>query len=140
MTSDTSDNVVGLDKRRAVKKALDEVLGKYPALAAGYQPIEDLVDWYLANGYTHGDMLHAFVYPAAAQCFRDDAGRAKAQVVDVFVAVLSDLLSYGPHYGHEAYGGRTGNEQQKLDEILAEMHTAIERYRELYRDGAMPLL
>jgi hypothetical protein len=140
MTSDTSDNVVDLDEVRAIKKALDEVLGEYPALAAGCQPIEALVDWYLANGYTHGDMLHALVYSAAAQCFRDNAELAKALAADVFVAVLSDLLRYGPHYGHEAYGGRTGNEQQKLDEILAEMHTAIERYRELYRDGTMPLL
>jgi hypothetical protein len=80
------------------------VKGKYPALNAGYRPAEELAARYLAGGYSHDEMLHAMVYSAAAQLFRDlPRGQAEAEVRLATQVIIEDLLRNGPHYGHEEY-------------------------------------
>jgi hypothetical protein len=97
------DEVVNLDKERLLRDFV-EARRKYPALTAGYKPVEDLVDWYLEGGYTHEDMLHAFAYSAAAQIFRDvEPKEAESHVRACFELILFDLLHRGPHYGDEEY-------------------------------------
>jgi hypothetical protein len=128
----TDDNkvVVDLGEARGEKFLDDLQAGKYPALSAGYGPIEKHIDWYLANGYCHGDMLAAFAYSAAAQCFRDyEADAAETLVTDTFVQIVSELLRYGPKYGHEAYGGKPTADQMKA--IFAKLRAAVDRYENM---------
>jgi hypothetical protein len=128
----TDDNIADLGEARG-KKFLDDVeAGKYPALSAGCGPIEKYVDWYLANGYTHCETLNAFAYSAAAQCFRDlPADDAELIVTDTFMMIVTELLRYGPHYGHEDCGGNLTIEE--VEASVAKLRAAVDRYEAMAR-------
>jgi hypothetical protein len=99
-----TDNVVDLGKKRADQFLKELEVGKYPALSAGYAPVEKLINWYLDGGYGEGEMLHAFAYSAAAEVFRKiESPAAEDCVKEMFESIIRDLLAHGPHYGHEAY-------------------------------------
>ena len=122
------DNITDLGEARGQKFLDDLAAGKYPAMSAGYKPIEDSVNWYLANGYSHGDTLHAFAYSAAAQCFRDLAkDDAEEIMMQTFVIIVFDLLCYGPHYGDEEYGGKLTREQ--MEKSFTSLQAVTERLK-----------
>jgi hypothetical protein len=129
----SDDNITDLGEARGRKFLNDLEAGKCPAaLTAGYKPIEDFVDWYLENGYSCNEALHAFAYSAAAQLFRDlPRDEAAVVVTDTFVSIVSELLRYGPHRGDEAYGGKPTKGQ--MEEVFATLQGAVDRYKELCR-------
>ena len=94
---DADNKITDLGEARGRKFLAELEAGKFPAMSAGYKPIEDFVDWYLAKGYGYGDALHAFAYSAAAQCFRDlPKDDATEMVTDVFVCVVSRVVTLRP--------------------------------------------
>lgn len=122
------DKIVDLNKAR---EEIDNYLsaGKHEAVLTGYGPIEKLVDWYVANGYTVHETLHAFAYSAAAQCFRDQPKEdAVEAVTDMFALIVSELLRYGPYYGDEKHGGASTD--AAWDAVFDALQTAVDRHRE----------
>ena len=125
------DKITDFGEARGRKFLAELEAGKFPALSAGYKPIEDHVDWYLANGYGHGDTVHAFAYSAAAQSFRDLVkDEAVETVTDAFVSVVSELLRYGPHRGDEEYGGRSTDDEWNA--VFSALQAAVDRHKELF--------
>jgi hypothetical protein len=102
MQHDDEHKITQLDDAKDAR-FVEKLCKENPALAAGYKPAETLVDWYLAGGYNHEEMLHAMAYSAAAQVFRDMPEEAEQQVRAVFESIVRELLKFGPHYGHEPY-------------------------------------
>jgi hypothetical protein len=132
----TDDNITAELSEARDRKFWKEIeAGKFPALSAGYKPAEDLVKWYLVNGYGPDEMLHALAYSAAAQCFRDlSADDAEIVVMDTFMPIVSDLLRHGPHYGHEEYGGKP--KPGEMEAIYAKLHAAVDRFEEFHKEMA----
>jgi hypothetical protein len=127
------DKITDLGEVRGQKFLAELEAGKYPAMSAGYGPIEKFVDWYLANGYCYSDALHAFAYSAAAECFRGlPADRAEEMVMDTFVSIVSELLRYGPHFGDEAYGGPP--KPGEMEAVCAKLHAAVDRHQTMFQN------